>query len=56
MQVKYAWRLHINYKLRSEIGRFVTKWAVRHVPYRCVPQTLLGRPQVAFDVPLEYYL
>lgn len=54
--VEFAWRLPMHYKLRRENGRFVTKWALRQVLYRHVPQALIERPKVGFGVPLEHWL
>jgi asparagine synthase (glutamine-hydrolysing) len=54
--VEFAWRLPMDYKLRRENGRFVTKWALRQVLYRHVPQALIDRPKVGFGVPLEHWL
>lgn len=54
--VEFAWRLPMGYKLRRENGRFVTKWALRQVLYRHVPQALIERPKVGFGVPLEHWL
>lgn len=54
--VEFAWRLPMDYKLRRENGRAVTKWALRQVLYRHVPQALIDRPKVGFGVPLEHWL
>lgn len=54
--VEFAWRLPMDYKLRRENGRSVTKWALRQVLYRHVPQALIERPKVGFGVPLEHWL
>lgn len=54
--VEFAWRLPMDYKLRRENGRFVTKWILRQVLYRHVPQALIERPKVGFGVPLEHWL
>lgn len=54
--VEFAWRLPMDYKLRRENGRFATKWALRQVLYRYVPQALIERPKVGFGVPLEHWL
>lgn len=54
--VEFAWRLPMVYKLRRENGRSVTKWALRQVLYRHVPQSLIERPKVGFGVPLEHWL
>jgi asparagine synthase (glutamine-hydrolysing) len=54
--VEFAWRLPMDYKLRPSPGGLVTKWALRQVLYRHVPQTLIERPKVGFGVPLEHWL
>ena len=54
--VEFALRLPMDYKLRRENGRLVTKWALRQVLYRHVPQALRERPKVGFGVPLEHWL
>ncbi len=54
--VEFAWRLPMQFKLRPENGRFTTKWALRQVLYRHLPQTLIERPKVGFGVPLEHWL
>lgn len=54
--VDFALRLPMEYKLRHENGHFVTKWALRQVLYRYVPQVLIERPKVGFGVPLEHWL
>ncbi|ALK87354.1 asparagine synthase (glutamine-hydrolyzing) [Limnohabitans sp. 63ED37-2] len=54
--VEFAWRLPMDYKMRRENGRSVTKWALRQVLYRHVPQALIERPKVGFGVPIEHWL
>lgn len=54
--VAFAWRLPMDYKLRTERGQSVTKWALRQVLYRHVPQALIERPKVGFGVPLAHWL
>lgn len=54
--VEFAWRLPMEYKLRHENGSLITKWALRQVLYRYVPQALIERPKVGFGVPLEHWL
>jgi asparagine synthase (glutamine-hydrolysing) len=54
--VEFAWRLPMAYKLRPTPKGLVTKWALRQVLYRHVPQALIERPKVGFGVPLEQWL
>lgn len=54
--VEFAWRLPMAYKLRPTPNGLVTKWALRQVLYRHVPQALIERPKVGFGVPLEQWL
>jgi asparagine synthase (glutamine-hydrolysing) len=54
--VEFAWRLPMAYKLRPTSNGLVTKWALRQVLYRHVPQALIERPKVGFGVPLEHWL
>jgi asparagine synthase (glutamine-hydrolysing) len=50
--VDFAWRLPIQYKLRSG----VTKWPLRQVLYRHVPRNLVDRPKMGFGVPIGEWL
>jgi asparagine synthase (glutamine-hydrolysing) len=50
--VEYAWRLPMEYKLRQ--GQ--TKWAVRQVLYRYVPQEMIERPKMGFGFPIDKWL
>jgi asparagine synthase (glutamine-hydrolysing) len=50
--VEFAARVPISLKIRS--GR--TKWLLRQVLYRYVPQELIERPKMGFGVPLEDWL
>jgi asparagine synthase (glutamine-hydrolysing) len=54
--LEFAWHLPMEYKLRPENGALVTKWILRQVLYRYIPQKLIERPKVGFGVPLEHWL
>jgi asparagine synthase (glutamine-hydrolysing) len=54
--VEFAWQLPMCYKLRSENGALLTKWALREVLYRHIPKGLIERPKMGFGVPLELWL
>ena len=54
--VEFAWRLPMQYKLRSENSGLSTKWALRQVLYRYVPEHLLVRPKTGFGVPIDDWL
>ena len=50
--VAFAWRLPLSMKIRN--GQ--SKWLLRKVLYKYVPQELLERPKMGFGVPLDIWL
>jgi asparagine synthase (glutamine-hydrolysing) len=50
--VELAWRLPMNMKMRD--GK--TKWILRQVLYKYVPQVLIERPKQGFSIPLNEWL
>ncbi|KTD60733.1 asparagine synthase (glutamine-hydrolyzing) [Legionella shakespearei] len=50
--VEFAWGMPMDFKLRNG----VTKWALRQVLYKYVPESLINRPKMGFGIPLEQWL
>jgi asparagine synthase (glutamine-hydrolysing) len=50
--IEFAWRLPLHFKVRNGM----TKWALRQVLHRYVPQELLESPKMGFGVPIDLWL
>ena len=50
--IEFAWRLPMHMKIRD--GQ--SKWLIRQLLYRHVPQTLIERPKMGFGVPIDSWL
>jgi asparagine synthase (glutamine-hydrolysing) len=50
--VEFAWSLPLEMKIRSG----VSKWAIRQILYKRVPEELIDRPKTGFRIPLESWL
>ena len=50
--MEFAWSLPLNFKIFNN----KTKWILREVLYKYVPQKLIDRPKMGFGVPLDSWL
>jgi asparagine synthase (glutamine-hydrolysing) len=50
--VEFAWKLPLRFKIR----RSTTKWILRQVLHKFVPQELIERPKKGFSVPIDCWL
>jgi asparagine synthase (glutamine-hydrolysing) len=49
---EFAWRLPLSLNLRNGYG----KWVLRQVLYKYVPQEMVDRPKMGFDLPVDEWL
>jgi asparagine synthase (glutamine-hydrolysing) len=54
--VEYAWQLPLNSKIRKTQAGVSTKWILRQLLYKNVPQHLIERPKAGFGVPISAWL
>lgn len=54
--VEYAWRLPLDIKIRKTQTGISTKWILRQILYKHVPQYLIERPKAGFGVPISVWL
>lgn len=54
--IEYALSLPDIYKVRKVSGKWVSKWALREVLYKYVPQQLIDRPKMGFSIPIDDWL
>jgi asparagine synthase (glutamine-hydrolysing) len=54
--VEFAWQLPMAYKCRPENQGITTKWVLRQVLFRHVPEALIERPKMGFAVPIDSWL
>ena len=50
--VDLAWRIPVSMKVKNN----VSKWALRKVLYKYVPQEMIDRPKMGFSVPVAKWL
>ncbi len=54
--VEWAMSLPLNFKIRSGVDGYQTKWLLRQALYRHVPRGLIERPKMGFGIPLAEWL
>ena len=54
--IEYALSLPEIYKVRKVSGKWVSKWVLREVLYKYVPQQLIDRPKMGFSIPIDDWL
>ncbi len=50
--VEFAWQVPLSMKIRGNQG----KWLLRQVMYKYVPQELIERPKMGFNIPIDSWL
>ncbi len=50
--IDFAWRIPVGMKVKND----VSKWALREVLYKYVPQEMIDRPKMGFSVPVAKWL
>jgi len=51
-----AWRLPMEMKIRPGQGAAASKWALRQILYKYVPEDLIDRPKAGFAIPIGQWL
>jgi asparagine synthase (glutamine-hydrolysing) len=54
--IEFAWRLPLEHKLRQENEKLTTKWVLRKVLSRYVPDHMVDRPKMGFGIPIDSWL
>jgi asparagine synthase (glutamine-hydrolysing) len=54
--IELVWRLPFDMKIRQIAGHSQTKWALRKVLHKYVPDDLIDRPKAGFSIPVGLWL